>query len=391
MKAVVVLSRILTVIVLGVALILPAVDSIFDIDPTPTPANTRPQFSKPDLEWSYRSIANYATKYAQYFDDNFGFRSSLLRFNQLINLHIFGVTGTTAGVYGKDGWLFFRPEIESDFEPLNPRALDKIISNLVSYQRWLESRDVEFLIVVVPNKSTIYPEYLPRGVQPDPSRSRLSQLRERLAIVEPSIEIVDIRNALLEGKAHERLYFKTDTHWSGAGQRICYDAILKALSDRYEVFEALGEPKLRETQIETQQYFSRMQAYPGYEKEFITDYRVAKPTAQITHTWREKQLDGRTVWSMRKDKRLPRAVILHDSFFQNRRLIGQLLRESFRELVAIQYVQNAPMPPRIAQASSVLEKREPDVFILEIVERNIHMIADWPPFESVEQERARSE
>lgn len=380
MKAILELSRVLTVVAVALLLVLPALDSLLNIDPTPTPPDTRHPAPKPTFEWSSNAVAKYPSQFTPYFDDHFGFRSSLLRLNQLINLHVFGVTGTSTGVYGKERWLFLRDEIENDFQPLDPVVLDKIVLNLVSYQRWFEARDIEFLFVVVPNKSSIYPEYLPRGVKPDSSRSRLSQLEQSLG----EIELLDLREPLIQAKDRERVYYKTDTHWSGAGQRVGHRALIETLSKQFGVYTSFELPEVRDREIEIQQNFSRVQTYPGYETERIAKYEVAGPAAQITRIWREDRLDGRTVWSTRDDKRLPRALVLHDSFFQYRRVVGELLRESFRELVAIQYVQNAPMQPRIAQASVVAENRRPDVFILEIVERNIHMIADWPALQTTE-------
>ena len=387
MHAVVIVSRVLTVVLFGVAIALPAIDSVWQIDSTPRPIDTRTRIAKPSLDWAYSTIAEFPARYTQYYEDEFGFRSGLYRMNQWFNLNAFRVTGTDDAVYGSDGWLFYRPEIETDFQPLDERTLDQIVAKLGSYDSWLKSRGVQFVFMVVPNKSTIYPEYLPRGARSGEFPTRLDQLAERLEAMEDGVRFVDLRDVLIRAKSEERLYYKTDTHWSGGGQRISYEVQLEVLADLFKPFSEFDPPALRASSISTQQHFSQLHTYRGFERERITEYEIVDPRAEITNIWKPESTDGRTVWSVRDDLATPAAVILHDSFFQYERLIGELQRETFSDLVSIQYVQGTSMAPRIRQTATVVERRQPDLVILEIVERNLHMIAYWPAFEEGSPER----
>ena len=71
-------------------------------------------------------------------------------------------------VTGKDGWLFLARDFGlasyRALEPLSPVALDRWEALFTDAERWLAARDITFLVVIAPNKSSIYEDKLPAGV-----------------------------------------------------------------------------------------------------------------------------------------------------------------------------------------------------------------------------------
>jgi hypothetical protein len=59
--------------------------------------------------------------------------------------------------------------------------------------------------------------------------SRIDQLVDHLRR-RSTVRVLDLRPALLAGKARERIYHRTDTHWNDRGAFIGYEQIVRALA-----------------------------------------------------------------------------------------------------------------------------------------------------------------
>jgi alginate O-acetyltransferase complex protein AlgJ len=135
-------------------------------------------------------------------------------------------------VVGQQNWLFFRADGDANFiaqRGLNPfveSQLNTWQSVLEKRRAYLAARGIPYLLVIPPDKPTIYPEYLPPNYAPVISRSRLDQLLDHLRDTHSPIEFVDVRPALLAGKGSHLLYHPTDTHWNDWGAFIAYQQII---------------------------------------------------------------------------------------------------------------------------------------------------------------------
>jgi alginate O-acetyltransferase complex protein AlgJ len=137
------------------------------------------------------------------------------------------------GFAGKDGWLFFRKEIDylnggdlcaqdSDYNPL-PR--------LIEFKKFLDKNNISLLFCVVPNKSDVYFEELPADAPKEPAAIINPFGRKFLADLQRAgIEVIDLLPEFLSAKQDdpkyaERLYQKHDTHWTLRGLRIAAQRI----------------------------------------------------------------------------------------------------------------------------------------------------------------------
>ena len=48
-------------------------------------------------------------------------------------------------------------------------------------------------------------------------------------VMHSDVKVLDLRPALIQGKAREQVYFKTDSHWNYLGATIGYDALIDAV------------------------------------------------------------------------------------------------------------------------------------------------------------------
>ena len=122
-----------------------------------------------DLE-AYRS-GNYAKQEEAYIGENFGFREPIIRFYNQYLWSCYRKTYAHDVVAGKKGWLY-TPESVRDYygtemhrwQP-SPEAarcnFDREIKYMNRVREILKENDVELLAFIAPEKSFLYPEYLP--------------------------------------------------------------------------------------------------------------------------------------------------------------------------------------------------------------------------------------
>lgn len=131
-----------------------------------TEKTEKPEFS---LQ-SYRSGA-YAKQEEAYLGANFGFREPIIRLYNQYLWDCYRKTYAHDVVAGKKGWLYY-PESVNDYygtEMLrwqsSPEAARRQYDLNVKYMNWvrtiLKDNGVELLAFVAPEKSFLYPEYLP--------------------------------------------------------------------------------------------------------------------------------------------------------------------------------------------------------------------------------------
>ncbi|HQQ62110.1 MAG TPA: hypothetical protein PLF22_00910 [Pseudomonadales bacterium] len=135
-------------------------------------------------------------------------------------------------VIGKERWLFYSGQSELD-DALG--ATQFTPAELARWEKYLRYRKkqaaeygAEFLFVLLPNKSTVYPEYLPGHFSRVSNQTRLSQLSALM--VKLDIGPVGIDQDILKAKQHGQLYLKNDTHWNLLGANYAQKAIADRLS-----------------------------------------------------------------------------------------------------------------------------------------------------------------
>lgn len=310
--------------VFALALALPVVDRSFGIDPVPErQSETTPEAAEPSgPDWTLRErIA--ALQDAAALD--FGFRNALVLAHGRASLGLFAKTANEKVVIGKNDWLFLRSEGALDahrrLRPFPAQLLDVLVATLDSQQRWLAARGIPYLLVLVPAKHSVYSEQLPDWAAPVRARSRTDELAAALA-ERTQVELLDLRETLLEAKRDERIYHRTDTHWNSIGAYHGYRAVLERIGPALGL-EALPRSAFR---LRTAPGFSgdlaRMLGLRGvmHEDKLLLELRGAD-RAVIGATDRPAFAhDPRYLESFATrgvppgDADAPRALILRDSF-----------------------------------------------------------------------------
>jgi lysophospholipase L1-like esterase len=105
---------------------------------------------------------------------------------------------------------------------------EKAIEALEACKNVLEERGIRFIFAPIPNKESIYYEYLPKGRRPVFLEHLVRELKKR------EIGTIDSQKAFEDEyrKNGTLLYFLDDTHWNEDGVRLMADLIVKVFEKR---------------------------------------------------------------------------------------------------------------------------------------------------------------
>lgn len=185
----------------------------------------------PGLAWSRQRLKAFPHEFEAYFNDHFGLRAVLLTLHNHVKVAL-GVSPSSKVVLGEDHWLFYADEGELNDHlrriELSPEDLKRWRDYLVTVRDWLRARGIDYIFVVAPDKTTVYPEYLPaRYRNPGPGPTRLDQVEAYLK-AHSDVKILDLRPALMAAKGGLPLYRRSDTHWNDYGGYVGYQALIAA-------------------------------------------------------------------------------------------------------------------------------------------------------------------
>ena len=340
------------------SLFVPLIGASLHLDPVPSFEN-RAMARLPGTPRNFKQLGRYSDLFLAYYRDHFGLRATLIRGLSLVRFHVgLAFDRDTNIIMGKDGWLFY-PEDQGDLladrnlDPFTPGELDV-------WQRMLEHRckfcaehGIPFIVVIPPDKQSVYPEFLPVEFSVVGPKSRLDQLIDRLRETNSPVDMIDLRPILSEAKKYRRIYFKTDTHWNSFGAYAAYPVILDAIGRVLPGVKMTPQP-LSDFIVHTSPrsgdlaYFLNL--YHEYQEDWPRlDTRVPFPAIGFSDTTKGA------------DPRAPSLFMIHDSFAGS---LYQLLGPHFsRVRWEWTTVMNGP---------EVLSFK-PDVVIDEFVERNLFL------------------
>jgi len=220
------------------AIFIPFFGSIFKTDMHMSVSEKRMLSPFPDIPNSIKTIRRYPKIFNLYYQDNFGFRKNLMMHHKL--LYWLGDSTSEKVMRGKDGWLFFKGYSSFDLQNAFRGIRRFKESELIQYadvlnarHNWLASKDIQYLLIIAPNKHSIYPEYLPDSMFPAYNMTLTDQFFNYIQ-QHTDVPVLDLRQPLLDAKSNDKLlYYKTDTHWNYNGTNIAQYEIAKILASFY--------------------------------------------------------------------------------------------------------------------------------------------------------------
>jgi alginate O-acetyltransferase complex protein AlgJ len=110
------------------------------------------------------------------------------------------------------------------------------LDKLKTVQNWYESRGIQFVIVIAPNKHSVYNEKMAEWSQKQPDKKTITDDIITLS-QKYDVNMLDLREPLIKNKDNyeDLLYLKTDTHWNELGASIAYEETINYLNNKYKM------------------------------------------------------------------------------------------------------------------------------------------------------------
>ncbi len=355
----------------------------------------RPPAAWPELEYRRRgplrlprtaSLEAFPQRFEAWLNDRLGLRRELLQLYAWARLQ--GVVPAAAAAIGDggaarcpvliglDGWLFYTGEGSLEgfrrTRPFNTAQLEAWRRILRERRDWLARRGIAYLVVVAPDKQTIYPEQMPASQTRIGPRSRLDQL---LGAVDArrDAELLDLRPALEAAKRERPVYYRTDSHWNAYGAHVGERAIVERLQRHLPTLRPTTPADYEVTDGPTPGGgdLAVMLDAPTPPVDRRIELRPRTPRRAVVEPTPIALDDGSYVRGLAATcagATSGTAVVLHDSFFEEPRAA---FNEHWRRVV---YAQTYEFP------AALIERERPQAVVQEIVERALmNLVPRNPP------------
>ncbi len=366
-------NAVLFVLIFLLAIYLPLAGSIMQTSSIRASTEKRILATIPAAPDSYKLLKRYPEKFDIYYKDNFGFRSDLLWYNKI--KYLVGNSPSDKVILGKDGWLFFNGEPFTDLQntirgirKLTETELEQYAEVLVARHHWLQAQGIKYLLIIAPNKHTIYREYLPNSLFQVDEETLTDQFFDYIQR-HTDVSVLDLRQVLLSQKASEtNLYFKTDTHWNHLGANIAQNEIANILNTYYpeQITPILYNDKDFQIKTGPGGDLSRLL---GLNKNFTDIYHnpILDPCSK-----RAVPKDGNfsVPFTTRCGKTELNALVFRDSFF-----------EHLYQYISLYFNRATFVSKRIEYASlnKYINNDRPDIVIEEWAERYLVSVPEIEP------------
>ena len=167
------------------------------------------------------------------------------------------------GVLGRNGWFFYRPDVEyvtknyvfdvrSKIVDANDRPFkENIVDSIVSFKNQLAERGIDLLVVIMPGKPSIYPDLLNEKMSAGSAGTFSHSLQFNKELRAAGVETVDLFAAFAQERKRDvesgdSIYLHTDTHFRSRGVL----AAAKAVADRVKQYPWY-QPGATEYEVDT--------------------------------------------------------------------------------------------------------------------------------------------
>jgi hypothetical protein len=118
-------------------------------------------------------------------------------------------------IEGKDGWLYFGEDIISKCQPEQP--IETTVQQLAELRATVEESGRKFILVAVPDKTTMVPEYLPdRFPGQECAKNATPELWQQLSTVARAVDMRPPLEAVSE-ELGDPVFHPLDSHWTSEG------------------------------------------------------------------------------------------------------------------------------------------------------------------------------
>jgi hypothetical protein len=298
-------------------------------------------------------------------------------------------------IIGRDGWLYLgdlhQQTLTVDRRP--PSKADFVLGQEIgraaeAWDAYLSSKGVKlFRVMIAPNKSTIYPEFLPLW-----AKQSAPNATDALLAGTGTAHYVDLRGPLLAAKENqpEALYYKTDSHWNSLGAGVAFRAFAQQVG-----------PAAPEIQWPSQKVYELNRVDPRGGADLagflrltadLSDYEPMIHASSLSIETRQSDFDTKQVLHQGGNPRVgvPKSPRLVQSVgaLNNKKVLwlrdsygialSPLMAATFSEVLQLDWGEAIKPGGRLLQ---LVEEWNPDYVFVSVVERlsTTPLFAAYPP------------
>lgn len=339
----------------------------------------RPLASFPPYPESLSQTDIFFSELGTYLNDHFGFRDFFIHRYQRELRKRFGTAGIESNLYqGLDNWFYFgHTEMLLDFagkKYLSDAEMKRWVNKYKVKKRWLEQQGIQYLLIVSPNKESVYPEFVMDSWQEFRGKSKLRQLLEAYPEVGDS-ELLDLATPLKQQK-HEPVFYKSDTHWTPAGAYAAYLLIAEKIEQKFPsvsfkknfTFSDLQTRRCGPGENRCGDLTRMLLDFEPFEESFrkLSQFKRCSFIVPTDYSLTNLPKDVvRSSITSRCDQAELKAIVFRDSFFVE---LEPFFSENFKQVVYLmkEFDQN--------NIEEIMNVFKPDIVIEEIVERNFSLL-----------------
>lgn len=304
----------------------------------------RNKYQVPILSLDAIKSGKYMVDFEKYYNDHFGFRELFIRMSNNIDIKLFNTSPNKNVIIGKNGFIYYSPTLNDYYKhaTLTDTQISKIAKKLRKLQDDLHKTNIKFLFLVAPNKSTIYPEYMPYKREISGNSSNYDKLL--IELEKENVNHINIFPILFSQKDKYDLYYSRDTHWNYISGFITSREILKYL---YKL-NSIDYVDSQIISFETKEFngdLDKMMGIKNKTKELVPNIKYNDIPVK-----------------------LPKVYWYHDSFSEK---IFPFVEPYFSEVIS--YYHNKNEDQRF-ENTFVPNMQETKIFVFEVVERTIPSI-----------------
>jgi hypothetical protein len=205
---------------------------------------------------------NLKEGFETWFNDHLGLRSDYIKLKANVYVGLLGESTSEKVYLGKDGWYFYTAnddiKLVTGEYPLGEAELRAIATNQQAVHDWYQSQGIDYVLMLTPSKTTVYPEYLYGNYEVE--RSPIDVVTDYLE-EHTDVTVVNTKPAVLAAKKEgKQVYWKDDTHWNSNGSYVAYEALIEAMNREGILADEPPVPS-----------FLQSRSYPGNLKRMLGD------------------------------------------------------------------------------------------------------------------------
>ena len=306
--------------------------------------------------WDGKKInGNFSREMGDYFSANFAFRKELVTLKGVLMEELFHSSSNDQVIVGKEDVLFYESSI-ADYTGKSGEdvaAVKAVARNLALMEKCLQDRGIRFCFTVAPNKNSLYPEYMPDRYSKNEDGRFMTKLDSELQ--REGISYVDLFSLFRDsGKMY---YHKRDSHWNNQGAVLVEQTLLTKIGF------LPGTQELTEERKDFTGDLDQMIRPKQMKKE----WEFYDPAGHSYETLHKIQSNYDPYIETNCSQGIGNLVLYRDSFGNS--LLPFMADQVERGI----FSRSMPVDPELTVSEDT------DVVIVEIVERNLKLLAEHAP------------